>query len=246
MITVVLACMEGVCFLWWLFDEWLVDVDYDVIIVWCTSPLPGLWEIVWSSWVVIMLWCWLIAYMLNDVDIVGECIYVKWWDDVGECIVEYMFRVKSYIHAYMIEVDGFCIRINDVDDVFVALWVDDFVVVDHVFVASWVDNFVVVNGTVCIYESCLGALHNLSWVIIVYVFGGCCEWWIMWFSWICAWMFMCIGELGDFQWWCLFWWNDEVWIICMWLGDLFGDDNFLVCTLKCWIVFVELIMLNEK
>jgi len=40
--------------------------------------------------------------------------------------------------------------------------------------------------------------------------------------------------LGEFKWWCLFWWNDEVWIICMCLDDLFGDDNFLVCPLKCW------------
>ena len=54
------------------------------------------------------------------------------------CIV-----VESYIHAYM------------VDDVFVASWVDDIVVVDgfyirvdDVFVASWVDDIVVVDGTV--------------------------------------------------------------------------------------------------
>jgi len=43
--------------------------------------------------------------------------------------------VGSYIHAYMIGVDEFYIRIGDVDDVFVASWVDDFAVVD---------------GTVCI------------------------------------------------------------------------------------------------
>jgi len=63
--------------------------------------------------------------------------------------------------VYMIDGDGFYIRVGDVDDVFVASRVDDFVVVD---------------GIVCMYESCLGALHNLSRVIIIYVFGGCCEW----------------------------------------------------------------------
>jgi len=73
--------------------------------------------------------------------------------------------VESYIHAYIVDdvfvaswvddivvVDGFYIR---VDDAFVASRVDDFVVVDgfyirvdDVFVASWVDNFVIVDGIV--------------------------------------------------------------------------------------------------
>jgi len=49
--------------------------------------------------------------------------------------VNICISVGSYIHAYMIGVDGFYICIGDVDDVFVASWVDDFVIVD---------------GTVCI------------------------------------------------------------------------------------------------
>jgi hypothetical protein len=34
--------------------------------------------------------------------------------------VNICFGDESYIHAYMVEVDGFYIRVGDVDDVFVA------------------------------------------------------------------------------------------------------------------------------
>jgi len=57
---------------------------------------------------------------------------------------------------------------------------------------------------------------------------------------------MCIGELGELcTWWCFvilvhlmilndvyFGENNEMWIICMWLGDPFHDDNFFVCNFE--------------
>ena len=87
-----------------------------------------------------------------DGDIVGECMYAKYrWYRIlypmmlVNVLLNICFGVESYFHAYM------------VDDVFVASWVDDIVVidgfyirVDDVFVASWVDDIVVVDGTVCI------------------------------------------------------------------------------------------------
>jgi len=38
--------------------------------------------------------------------------------------------------------------------------------------------------------------------------------------------------LGDFSWRCYFGENNEVWTICMWFDDLFGDDDFFIYTLK--------------
>jgi len=32
--------------------------------------------------------------------------------------------------------------------------------------------------------------------------------------------------------------NDEVWIMCIWLGDSFDNDDFLVYTLKMMVVFI--------
>jgi len=40
--------------------------------------------------------------------------------------------------------------------------------------------------------------------------------------------------------------NNEGWFIWMWFDESFGDDDFLAYTLKWWIVFVELIGLNEN
>ena len=94
-----------------------------------------------------------------DSDIVGECMYAKWrwymilYPMLVSVLLNICLGVESYIHAYMVDVNGFYIR---VDDVFVASWVDGVVVVDgfyirvdDVFVASWVDDIVVVDGTVC-------------------------------------------------------------------------------------------------
>ena len=47
----------------------------------------------------------------------------------------------------------------------------------------------------------LGALHHLTWVVIVYVFGDSCDWW-----WLHIWLILVIGEL------------QACWI-CRWLRD---------------------------
>ena len=85
-----------------------------------------------------------------DGGIVSECMYVNWrWYRIlylmvlVNVLLNICIGVESYIHAYM------------VDDVFVASWDDDIVVVDGfhihvdgVFVALWLDDVVVVDGTV--------------------------------------------------------------------------------------------------
>jgi len=40
--------------------------------------------------------------------------------------------------------------------------------------------------------------------------------------------------------------NNEVWATWNVIYDSFGDNDFLTYTLKWWIVFVELIRLNEE
>jgi hypothetical protein len=110
-------------------------------------------------------------------------------------------------------------------------------------------------------EPCLGALHTFGEVvkcaIFDYMLGD--PWW-----------FMCIGELGELcalvkfgehvkmcTLWCLLFLgilvhfviliddvyfdeNNEVWVICMWFDDFFGDDDFLNYTFEmmnfiCWV-----------
>jgi len=65
--------------------------------------------------------------------------------------------------------------------------------VNDVFVASWVDDIVIVDGTVSLQESWLGALHTFNdfvkCVIFDYVFGE-------------FWWFMCICEFGKLYTWC--------------------------------------------
>ena len=102
-------------------------------------------------------------------------------------------------------------------------------------------------------ESCLNALHTfgevVKYVIFDYVLGEP-QW------------FMCIGELGELcalmkfgehmkmcTWRYLLFLvilvhlvilindvylgeNNEMWVICMWFDDLFGDDDFFIYTLK--------------
>jgi len=65
------------------------------------SPLLELWEITWNCRVVKMLWMIIIAYMLIEGVIVGECIYVKWWVDVGELLLN-MCMIVSYVHAFIV------------------------------------------------------------------------------------------------------------------------------------------------
>ena len=88
--------------------------------------------------------------------------------------------------------------------------------------------FVMSRNCLCLVDVVNGELCDL--VEYVYLW----TWWIVYLM-----MFCYTCTLSDFKWWCLFWWNDEVWIICMWLSDLLVTIISLLVTLKmlnyiCW------------
>jgi len=199
--------------------------------------------------------------MQRDDDIDGDCIYENVGVYIGDLLYERMhcWVICSFIHKCP---DAMFVILFDIQRRY--LWYG-FVSISDVYdtFVSWGDNLGDDRFHMHI-ESCIDALHTFGEVvkcaIFDYVLGE--PWW-----------FMCIGELGELctwwnlvkmcTWWCLLFFvilvhlvilvdniyfgeSNEVWIICMWFDDLFGDDDFHAYTFEMMNCIVELIRLNEE